>query len=218
VQSSAGAISGRPRSQVSSLASSSAPRRSSACSNVRRHPSGIVVSAPNAHTRTRKAHEPWHLKLPRGAHEPRRRLPAIRGRRARDECAPVAPSPGARRNARSAIRRGDAAGSSARSRTPRKPRSRRTGAGADLTDDRTAVMSDSPAVVAAPNSEPDPELTATLPLSGWVVVMRHLGGGAYRDVADVVERLKAQLMPQEFAAAIQSAATAPDPDSTKRAH
>jgi hypothetical protein len=65
----------------------------------------------------------------------------------------------------------------------------------------------------------DPELAATLPRSAWNVILSHLGGGAYREVAEVVLQLMAQLTPQEEAAiATQTAIAAPDSDSIKRAH
>ncbi len=46
----------------------------------------------------------------------------------------------------------------------------------------------------------DPDITLTLPLSTWKVVMAHLGRGQFCDVAEIVEAMGIQADPQIKAA------------------
>ncbi|HEY4749686.1 MAG TPA: hypothetical protein VIH60_04800 [Steroidobacteraceae bacterium] len=67
---------------------------------------------------------------------------------------------------------------------------------------------------------PDPDVTITLPLSAWQVVMKCLGNGSFNDVAKIVYLIGEQSEPQIRAAqaAVSAKAQEPGPESMTEAH
>ena len=66
----------------------------------------------------------------------------------------------------------------------------------------------------------DPDITITLPLSAWQIVMRCLGQGSFNDVATIVYRISVQGEPQLLAAAqatVHAKAQEPGPDPVTEA-
>jgi hypothetical protein len=60
----------------------------------------------------------------------------------------------------------------------------------DATEDRLTIPDEQQALL------PEPNLTAELTYLEWCVVLAHLGGGRYCDVAPIINRLMARLSPQ----------------------